>query len=278
MLAHIAVPGLTANAWLVGLSFAVAGFGVVLWNVVTVSLRQRIVPDALLGRLNASYRLLAWGSQPIGALLGGLIGEALGLPAVFLIAGVGARCCCCRSGDRHRRGDRRGRARGRPRRPSASRRRACPREPPRPSPSRYARTGCGRRRDPPSSAHGRRPDPRLAPRAAPAGGRRAGGHRDPTPRAGTMIELSSGSASPTRSARSSPRRSRSPGWCGCSGSGAQARATARRPGATATGSNRHPKTSRATSRRPRTDPSRTPAPPVGCLPGSSSPSLPPSCC
>jgi MFS family permease len=86
----IAVPGVTANPVAVGLSFVIAGFGVVLWNVVTVSLRQRIVPDALLGRLNASYRLLAWGSQPIGALLGGLIGQALGLPAVFLIAGIGA--------------------------------------------------------------------------------------------------------------------------------------------------------------------------------------------
>jgi MFS family permease len=86
----IAVPGLTTNAWLVGLSFAIAGFGVVLWNVVTVSLRQRIVPDALLGRLNASYRLLAWGSQPIGAVLGGLIGEWVGLEAVFLIAGFGS--------------------------------------------------------------------------------------------------------------------------------------------------------------------------------------------
>ena len=39
--------------------------------------------------MNASYRLLAWGSQPIGALLGGLIGQALGLPAVFLLAGAG---------------------------------------------------------------------------------------------------------------------------------------------------------------------------------------------
>jgi MFS family permease len=86
----IAVPGVTTNAWLVGLSFAISGFGVVLWNVVTVSLRQRIVPDALLGRLNASYRLLAWGSQPIGAILGGLIGETLGLEAAFLIAGLGS--------------------------------------------------------------------------------------------------------------------------------------------------------------------------------------------
>jgi MFS family permease len=84
----VAVPGLTTNAWLVGASFALVGFTGVLWNVVTVSLRQRIVPDALLGRVNASYRLLAWGSQPIGALLGGVIGELLGLRAVFLVAGA----------------------------------------------------------------------------------------------------------------------------------------------------------------------------------------------
>ncbi len=82
------VPGLTANAWLIGGAFAVAGFGIMLWNVVTVSLRQRIVPDALLGRVNASYRLLAWGTQPIGAVLGGVIAEVFGLRAVFLFAGV----------------------------------------------------------------------------------------------------------------------------------------------------------------------------------------------
>ncbi len=87
--ATLAVPGLTPNVVLVGASFAVAGLGSVMWNVVTVSLRQRIVPDALLGRVNASYRLLAWGSQPIGALLGGLIGQALGVQAVFLVAGAG---------------------------------------------------------------------------------------------------------------------------------------------------------------------------------------------
>lgn len=84
----LAVPGFTTNAWIVGAAFAVSGFGIMLWNVVTVSLRQRIVPDALLGRVNATYRLLAWGTQPIGAVLGGLIGEAFGLRAVFVFAGV----------------------------------------------------------------------------------------------------------------------------------------------------------------------------------------------
>jgi MFS family permease len=85
----IAMPGLTTSPWLVGASFAASGVAIVMWNVVTVSLRQRIVPDRLLGRVNASYRLLAWGSQPLGALLGGIVGELLGLPAVFILAGVG---------------------------------------------------------------------------------------------------------------------------------------------------------------------------------------------
>jgi hypothetical protein len=51
-----------------------------------VSLRQRITPDHLLGRMNASYRLFAWGVMPVGAFLGGLLAEVLGLPAVFVAA------------------------------------------------------------------------------------------------------------------------------------------------------------------------------------------------
>jgi MFS family permease len=64
----------------------VSGVAIVLWNVVTVSLRQRITPDRLLGRMNASYRLVGWGTMPLGALLGGALAEALGLRATFLIA------------------------------------------------------------------------------------------------------------------------------------------------------------------------------------------------
>ncbi len=82
------VPGLTANPFVVGASFALSGVFLIAWNIVTVSLRQRIVPDQLLGRLNASYRLLAWGTQPIGALLGGILAQAFGLPVTFVIAGV----------------------------------------------------------------------------------------------------------------------------------------------------------------------------------------------
>jgi MFS family permease len=84
----IAVPAFTTSAVVIGAAFAVSGVFIVVWNVITVSLRQRIVADGLLGRVNAGYRLFAWGTQPIGALLGGVVGQVLSLPAVFLLGGV----------------------------------------------------------------------------------------------------------------------------------------------------------------------------------------------
>ncbi len=82
-----AVPAFTTSALAIGAVYVLAGLFIVVWNVITVSLRQRIVPDQLLGRVNAGYRLLAWGTQPIGALLGGVVGELFGLPAVFIMGG-----------------------------------------------------------------------------------------------------------------------------------------------------------------------------------------------
>ena len=67
---------------LVGLSWSwpmvavVVAIGTLLgstWNVITVSLRQTIIPAHLLGRVNSVYRFFAWGMIPIGALLGGLV-------------------------------------------------------------------------------------------------------------------------------------------------------------------------------------------------------------
>src|SRR5918999_1725124 len=84
----LVVPALTANAVLVGASFSLGGVGIVLWNVVTVSLRQRITPDRLLGRMNAAYRLVGWGTMPVGAALGGFLAEALGLRPTFVVAAV----------------------------------------------------------------------------------------------------------------------------------------------------------------------------------------------
>lgn len=64
-----------AVSWwgIVWVMFAVFAFTVVLWNVITVSLRQAIIPDRLLGRVNSVYRFFGWGAIPIGALAGGLV-------------------------------------------------------------------------------------------------------------------------------------------------------------------------------------------------------------
>jgi MFS family permease len=48
-------------------------FTAVLWNVITVSFRQTVIPDHLLGRVNSVYRFFGWGMMPVGAALGGLI-------------------------------------------------------------------------------------------------------------------------------------------------------------------------------------------------------------
>ena len=58
------------------------------FNVVFGSIRQRIVPNHLLGRVMASFRVISWGALPIGALLGGILGQAFGLTAVFIGAAV----------------------------------------------------------------------------------------------------------------------------------------------------------------------------------------------
>jgi MFS family permease len=90
MSASMLVPALTSNALAVFAALAVSGAMMMWWNVITVSLRQRITPDRLLGRVNAGYRFFAWGSMPIGALLGGLVAEAFGVVAVFVAAGLGS--------------------------------------------------------------------------------------------------------------------------------------------------------------------------------------------
>ncbi|MGN7703996.1 MFS transporter [Cellulosimicrobium sp. 22601] len=83
--ALVGVPAVTTDAWVIGAVYAVGGAGIAVWNVVTVSLRQRITPDALLGRLNSCYRLVAWGTMPLGAAVGGALGELFGLRSVFVV-------------------------------------------------------------------------------------------------------------------------------------------------------------------------------------------------
>lgn len=89
-----AVIGFTSELWVVFAMFLVGSVTAVLWNVITVSLRQTIIPDHLLGRVNSVYRMFGWGMMPIGSLAGGAlvtIGEAIvsrtfGLRLPFFVA------------------------------------------------------------------------------------------------------------------------------------------------------------------------------------------------
>jgi MFS family permease len=70
-----------ASHWLVVAALmAVTMFTAILWNVITVSLRQAVIPDRLLGRVNSVYRFFGWGMIPIGALLGGALVAVLDGP------------------------------------------------------------------------------------------------------------------------------------------------------------------------------------------------------
>lgn len=83
----------TPVVWLSGV---VSGVAIVVWNVITVSLRQRIIPDHLLGRVNSVYRFFGWGTLSVGTLLGGLLvaglepalGREWALRLPFLLAGA----------------------------------------------------------------------------------------------------------------------------------------------------------------------------------------------
>jgi MFS family permease len=80
--------GLAPNFAVAAALMACNGFFVTMWNVVTVTLRQRIVPAELLGRVNSVYRMLGWGLMPLGALAGGFIAHAAGLRAAYVVGGV----------------------------------------------------------------------------------------------------------------------------------------------------------------------------------------------
>lgn len=86
LLAPLAQPG-----WLVVLlvlGMAAGELGQIVYAVTNVSLRQRLCPDRMLGRVNATMRFLIMGAFPLGAFLGGVVGELTGLRAVLWVSGA----------------------------------------------------------------------------------------------------------------------------------------------------------------------------------------------
>lgn len=75
-----------ATVAVLALAQALIGFGSPVYNVTAISLRQSLTPDALLGRVTASARVVTVGALPLGALLGGALGARLGLRPTLLVA------------------------------------------------------------------------------------------------------------------------------------------------------------------------------------------------
>jgi len=72
-------------------SEVLAGFAGIIWDINQLSLRQGLTPHHLMGRMNASFRFIVWGTIPLGTLLGGFLGAWIGLRpalAVSVISGL----------------------------------------------------------------------------------------------------------------------------------------------------------------------------------------------
>ncbi len=92
----IAVIGSGASTWLmavtsspvlVGALSAVSLGSIMLWNVLTLALRQRLIPDQMLGRVGASYRFLVYLGMPFGAVAGGLLANEFGVRSAIFVSG-----------------------------------------------------------------------------------------------------------------------------------------------------------------------------------------------
>jgi MFS family permease len=66
----------------------IQGLEAPIYNINQVSLRQAITPDRVQGRMNATMRTIVWGTMPIGALIGGILGTSIGLVQTIVIGGI----------------------------------------------------------------------------------------------------------------------------------------------------------------------------------------------
>lgn len=81
------VIGLAPPAWIVAAAGFILGFAITVWNVVTVTVRQRLIPSDLFGRVNGVYRWLGAAASAVGVAAGGFVAYSTNLRAPFLIGG-----------------------------------------------------------------------------------------------------------------------------------------------------------------------------------------------
>ena len=94
----LAILALTSNPYVAATALFLEMFSGMTWNVVTVSLRQRLIPDNLLGRVNSIYRFFGWGTIPLGAMFAGvmvsMLENDLGRETALRAPYIFAACAC----------------------------------------------------------------------------------------------------------------------------------------------------------------------------------------
>jgi len=88
LLLPLAQPGWGILLFIVG--SAGQSFTAVTYTVAQVSYRQAVCPPMLLGRMNAAIRWVMWGLLPVGGVLAGVLGSAIGIRSTLWIGTVGA--------------------------------------------------------------------------------------------------------------------------------------------------------------------------------------------
>ena len=82
------VIGLATSAWVVAATGFVLGASVTIWNVVTVTVRQRVIPDDRFGRVNAVYRWLGAAASAVGIAVGGFVANQWSVRTPFIVGGA----------------------------------------------------------------------------------------------------------------------------------------------------------------------------------------------
>jgi MFS family permease len=75
--------------YLLAVAFILFWGSSVVYNIAQVSFRQGLCPPDLLGRMNATMRFLVWGTMPLGGVIGGALGSAIGVRGTLLVAAIG---------------------------------------------------------------------------------------------------------------------------------------------------------------------------------------------
>ncbi len=77
------------SGWVAGLAFFLFGVGPIIWTITSTTLRQTVTPQAMLGRVSALFLTVNMGARPVGAALGGFVGETWGESACLWLALAG---------------------------------------------------------------------------------------------------------------------------------------------------------------------------------------------